>query len=248
MIKSEIRKAIEKELYKQAEMLNFPVLEVKDLYDNFCEIRITAEQSRQHPGMAYHLATQLMQIKGIEKVYDTGARAAELAVVEERRLEITVGPDQWTHTEDDEKAFNDSLRRYFDPVYDKMLREKEDAERMKHWRDYILPIPACPKHYSTELYLTLAYEPYDFIKNGEKRTEFRSYTPLWVQRILSHPLSTVRLQRGYGGAGRPKPEQMTFEIKGIKLYDIRTGTETDPYKPEPIIPTHFAIDLGRRLQ
>ena len=112
-----------------------------------------------------------------------------------------------------------------------------------------IPIPPpSPKH-PTELYLVLTYENYDLIKSGEKTTEFREYSEYYVKKILANQVSlrTVKFQRGYGGGGRPKPEQMIFDIAGISLYCFSTRKECPPDKiPDGFIPDLIALDLGAR--
>ena len=121
-------------------------------------------------------------------------------------------------------------------------------QKRTHWRDFILPIPPPAKGASDELYLTLAYEFYDAIKAGTKTTEYRDYTPNWVKRTLSHPIRTVKFQRGYGGPGHPPPEQMIWTVKGVWLYESATKTKGDPSNPpQGIIPDCIAIDLGCRV-
>ena len=69
-----------------------------------------------------------------------------------------------------------------------------------------------------------------------------------MKRLLSHPIKTVRFQRGYGGPGHPPPEQMVWSVKDIVLYEIGTRRECPADNPsEGIMPTHIAIDLAKRL-
>lgn len=125
----------------------------------------------------------------------------------------------------------------------------ESVEEMRrHWRDFILPIPPPPKKAGDELYLTLAYEFYDAIKAGTKRTEYRDYTPNWVKKILSRPIRRVKFQRGYGGPGHAAPEQMVWTVERVSLCEMETGTKGDPRNPpEGILPDAIAIDLGERV-
>ncbi len=126
--------------------------------------------------------------------------------------------------------------------------EESEDEMRAHWQDFIIPIPPPPKNAGDELYLTLAYEFYDAIKSGKKRTEYREYTENWVKKILSHPVRTVKFQRGYGGPGRPKPEQMVWTVKKAWLYESGTGVKGDPSNPpKGILPDCIAIDLGKRV-
>ena len=105
-------------------------------------------------------------------------------------------------------------------------------------------IPPAAKNAPDQIYLTLAYEPYDAIRNGEKKTEFRAYTPNYVRRLLSKPPKTVKFQRGYGKGA----EQMVWKIKNIDLYDMKTRRSASPgSEPKDFRPTHIAIDLAVRI-
>ena len=130
------------------------------------------------------------------------------------------------------------------------VEEPEESvdEMRKHWQDFLIPIPSPPKNATDELYLPMAYEPYDWIKEGSKTTEFRDYTENWVKKILTHPIKTVRFQRGYGGPGRPEPEQMVWTVKRIYLYEYDAKIECEPGRTDvPIVPDYIAIDLGERV-
>lgn len=84
--------------------------------------------------------------------------------------------------------------------------------------------------------------------SGEKKTEYRDYTPNWVKKLLSHPIRTVKFQRGYGGPGHAAPEQMVWTVAGISLVESETGVRGDPANPpEGMIPDAIAIDLGERV-
>ena len=107
---------------------------------------------------------------------------------------------------------------------------------------YQIPPPA--KNASNEVYLPLAYEPFDAIKSGEKKTEFRAYTPRYVKMLLSKPPKTVKFQRGYGKGA----EQMVWSVKTVDLYDIKTRRSARPgSEPKDFRPTHIAIDLAVRI-
>lgn len=122
-------------------------------------------------------------------------------------------------------------------------------QKRTHWKDFILPIPPPPASASDELYLMLAYEFYDAIVAGTKKTEYRAYTPNWVKKVLSHPIKTVRFQRGYGGPGHPPAEQMVWNVDKIWLYESETEKKADPANPsEGFVPDCIAIDLGSRIQ
>ena len=118
----------------------------------------------------------------------------------------------------------------------------------ERWREELIPIPPAPEKYYEEIYLSMQYDYYDEIESGERVTEFRYYNEYYVEKLLSHPLKTVRFFRGRGGPGRPTPKNMVFEIKKIYLYDYGRKIECDPWKLDtPIEPDLIAIDLGRRL-
>ncbi len=120
-------------------------------------------------------------------------------------------------------------------------------EKRTHWRDFIIPVPPPPKKSSDEVYLTLAYAPYDDIECGAKRTEYRDYTEHWVKMLLSRPVRTVRFQRGYGGRGHAEPDQMVWTVEKIWLMESWTGAKCEPDNiPEGFLPDVIAIDLGER--
>lgn len=120
----------------------------------------------------------------------------------------------------------------------------EDGEGDFEW----LPIPPPPKKLNTEVYLTMGYEPYDWIEKGEKTTEFREYCAYYVKKLLSQPLKTVRFQRGYGGPGHDEPRQMRWTVAGIEYYDINSRQSAPiDNPPAGFRPTHIAIDLGERI-
>ena len=186
--------------------------------------------------------------KGLEDVYDPSSGTV-LRGGEIRTVEIEVGDEHWYEGRLDLEWDEEQERLDNDPEYAKKKQEEELAERRKFWRDYLIPIPLPSKDATDEVYLTLDYKYYDQIKSGEKTTEFREYSPFWVKRLLSHPIKTVRFQRGYGGPGHPPPEQMVFKVKDIVLYEIATKKECPADNPcEGILPTHIAIDLGERIE
>ncbi len=124
--------------------------------------------------------------------------------------------------------------------------EQEEYERTHPFT--LLPIPPPPKTRNTEVYLTMAYEPYDDIEKGEKTTEFREYNEYYVKKLLSQPIKTIRFQRGYGGPGHDAPRQMRWSVKNIEYYNINTGKSAPLNNvPEGFRPTHIAIDLDARV-
>ena len=109
--------------------------------------------------------------------------------------------------------------------------------------------------FSDTVYSPLKYEWYDKISSGEKTVEYKSLTRYWLSRLVrgvdggqfAFP-RYIRFQRGYGGPGRPRPEQMTFEIKAVMLSDEKLAerpiAETVEEGYEPV---YFAIVLGKRI-
>lgn len=111
-----------------------------------------------------------------------------------------------------------------------------------------LPIPPPPMKRNTEVFLTMAYEPYDDIEKGEKMTEFREYKEYYVRKLLSQPLKTVLFQRGYGGPHHDAPRQMRWTIRSIEYYNHFTCKSCPVDNPtEGFQPTFIAIDLGERI-
>lgn len=222
-------------------------LKCEQVYDNECIVKVPEDVAREFDEQLAQVCEGLKEFPGIDKIYDAGKGMYRSDGY--RAFEITVKDGRWTHTAADDKAIEEDMREYFDEDYAKEQEQKRKADRMKNWKKHLLDLPdkkKCDAGHE-EVYLVMAYEPYEWIKNGEKTTEFRSYTQRYVDRLLTGKVKRVRLQKGYGGPGRPKPEQMIFEVKGMSLYDVTTKHETDPWDPKPIVPTHIAIDLGKRL-
>ena len=103
---------------------------------------------------------------------------------------------------------------------------------------------------STEAYLVLKSEFYNKIKTGKKTVEYRDFTKYWIDRLLDHPLKTVKLNLGY------TEEHMIFEIDWIGVLDgdreIRAfdenGEMSEEGKSEDFVPDTIAIHLGKRLK
>ncbi|MBR4260027.1 MAG: hypothetical protein IKQ17_13415 [Kiritimatiellae bacterium] len=163
-------------------------------------------------------------------------------------IEIGVGKQFWALSEEEVTMDRrDKEQERLEAMADDILfaeDDGEDAEGDFEW----LPIPPPPKKMNTEVYLPMAYEPYDWIEKGEKTTEFREYCEYYVKKLLSQPLKTVRFQRGYGGPGHDAPRQMRWTVAKIEYYDIHSRQSapiTNP--PAGFRPTHIAIDLGERI-
>jgi len=231
-------------------------LAVANYMDNECDVEIAKDLANERMKELDAICEELRKVEGVRSIWDSGAGKV-LRGEEVRRFEITVEDGLWSHTEADEIASDNELREYFDDDYAEKIEKKRMESRKNHWKDFIIPLPEPDGNTNTELYLTMAYEPYDWIKDGYfedgkkkyKRTEFRAYTERYAKKLLGHPIKTVKFQRGYGGLGRPKPEQMVFEVKSITLWDSKSKIECDPRKlTEGIIPDFFAINLGKRIQ
>ena len=156
----------------------------------------------------------------------------------------------WTHGEVDEKMMSDwEAECAAEEAREEAEYQAERKERHEHYRDYLLPIPPPPKDAVDEAYLVMDYENYDLIKSGEKTTEFRKYGAFYLKRLCSHPIKTVKLQRGYGGPGHPPPETMVFKVAKISLYELDGKIECAPGQTDiPILPDFIAIDLGERIE
>ena len=154
-----------------------------------------------------------------------------------RWLVFEVAEDQSYESPDDEKVTLAMQERVFAPPPPSEYETPDPKTGL-----YRIPPPA--KSTPDQIYLTLAYEPYDAIKSGEKRTEFRAYTPNYVRKLLSKPPKTVKFQRGYGKGA----EQMVWEVAKIDLYDMKTRRSArSGSEPKDFRPTHIAIDLGVRI-
>lgn len=219
---------------------------------NLCTLEIPAEFALENWPAIQDLSFELGKVKGVSKA-ELVSHYEWLKDGEDCEIDIFVEDGLWSKSEEElweeickgrEKGDPEMVAKY----NDRMRRQQE--ERRRHWRDNVIPIPPPAASRPKQLYLTMAYEPYDQIKSGEKVTEFREYDEYWVRRILANraTLDTVKFQRGYGGCGRPSPEQMIWTIKNIELYDIETRESCDPDNiREGFVATHIAIDLGIRM-
>ena len=249
MIKEDYLKELNGRFAELAEKHGVPIgeLHINHGYCAVCEVEFPYEMACEFRDQVTAIGDELEKFVGVDEVYDP-SRDYGICKGQGRKLEITVKRGRWYLGPIDKAIEDEEDRIYNDPEYRAMKLEEERAEMRKHWRENLIPIPPPPKNATDEVYLTLDYKYYDMIKSGEKTTEFREYSPYWVKRLLSHPIKTVRFQRGYGGPGHPPPEQMVFKVKDIVLYEIETKKECPPDNPcEGILPTHIAIDLGERI-
>lgn len=250
MIKEDYLKELNGRLSELAEKYGVPIgeLRIDHGYCAECEVEFPYEMASEYWDQISLLTDEFEKFVGIHDVYDP-CRDDGLRKGQGRKLEITVKRGRWYLGPIDKAIEDEEDRMDSDPEYRAKKLEEQRAEMRKHWRENLIPIPPPPKDATDEAYLTLDYKYYDQIKSGEKTTEFRGYSPFWVKRLLSHPIKTVRFQRGYGGPGHPPPEQMVFKVKDIVLYEIETKKECPPDNPcEGILPTHIAIDLGERIE
>jgi len=246
MIKPEVKNRINWILIRNIEKAGLKYsLAAEDYLDDDGDVPIPREMANEHNEVVIKIVEELRNSPDVVSVYDRGA-GRKIIGDDYRQIEFKVKEGCWVRTQADADKEEKEMRGLEDfDFMENTIRQ----DRLKNWKEFLLPVPKkIEKPYSTELYLTLAYEPYDWIKAGEKVTEFRAYTARYNERLLGRDWKTVKFQRGYGGKGRGKPEQMVFEIKRIRLYDCMTRKLTDPYHPEPIVPTHFAIDLGKRIR
>lgn len=221
---------------------------IENRWDNFCQCKIPKALGNAMRSELSDAIDDICGIEGVESVddlmYDIVLRGDET-----RDVDIFVCGGKYTKTRADRVA-KDLEADKFDPETEAYAAEQKRIEesRRRNYRDYIIDVPECPKKFNTEVYLPLAFEYYDQIEAGEKVTEFRKYTKNWVKRLLSHPIETVRFQRGYSDYGTGAVKQMTFRIKGVELYDsmTRRSCPADAI-PEGFIPDFIAIDLGERL-
>ncbi len=163
-------------------------------------------------------------------------------------IEICVDKRFWAVSEEEvAMGRRDEERERLEAMADDILFAEDDGEDGEGDFEW-LPIPPPPKKLNTEVYLTMAYEPYDWIEKGEKTTEFREYCEYYVKKLLSQPLKTVRFQRGYGGPGHDAPRQMRWTVAKIEYYDINSRQSAPiDNPPAGFRPTHIAIDLGDRI-
>lgn len=226
-----------------------PHLRVEQYVDDTCRIRFPKDIANTRRDAITLVAEEMAKTDGIKEMSDTWRDTDVFRGSETRDVYLVVSRKHWSKTKEDREWWEreNGLLEDDDKLREKLKQERE--EKRKYSKEYLIPIPRPSASRPAELYLTMAYEPYDLIKSGEKVTEFRAYCETWVKRILANmgTLKTVKFQRGYGGPGRPKPEQMVWTIKNIELYDIETRESSDPlHVKDGFIPTHIAIDLGIR--
>ena len=238
MIKKDCVKRLERyldELFAENGIAVRPPLEPAG--GELCALRLPEKVDAQHPGALKRIADRLMSDgKYYDDVFD--AKCVPLGPLPPggyRFLAIEAPIDR---TQDgggrDELAFE---RMHF------WIVGPEDGDQ-RDPRTALLPIPAPKRNAPDTAYLVLSYAPFDEIERGEKRTEFRAYSPSYVRKLLSSPVRRVRFQRGYSAGAR----QMVFEVEKIDLYDRLTRKSADPRAvPEGFFPTDIAIDLGRRI-
>ena len=103
---------------------------------------------------------------------------------------------------------------------------------------------------NTQAYLVLKEGPYNWIKSGKKKTEFRDFTEYYATRLLDHPMKTVKLNLGYS------KEHMIFEIDWIGVMDgdreihafDENGEMNEEGKSDDFQPDTISIHLGKRLK
>lgn len=104
---------------------------------------------------------------------------------------------------------------------------------------------------TTEAYMVLKEVFYNRIKAGTKKTEYRDFTDYWVQRLLSHPLKTVKLNLGY------TDEHMIFEIDWIGVIDEedheihafdKNGEMSEEGRSDDFKPAYISVHLGKRIK
>ena len=249
MIKEGYLKKLNDHLLEFSKQVGLPIgdYRIDHGLNSVAEIKFRHDFANKYREKISEVMEMFTKVPGIFEICDYQSEDV-LRGGEVRSVGIEVKRRYWYEGHIEEEWDEEQERLDNDPEYAKKKQEEELEEKRKYWRDYLIPIPKPPKDATDEAYLTLAYEYYDMIKSGEKTTEFREYSPFWVKRLLSHPIKTVRFQRGYGGPGHPPPEQMVFKVKDIVLYEIGTRKECPADNPcEGIMPTHIAIDLAERI-
>ena len=250
MIKEDYLKKLNDHLLEFSKQVGLPIgdYRIDHGLNSVAEIKFRHDFANKYREQISQVVEMFAKVPGIYEVCDF-QRDDVLRGGEVRSIGIEVKRRYWYEGHIEEEWDEEQERLDTDPEYAKKKQEEELEEKRKYWRDYLIPIPPPPKGATDEAYLTLDYKYYDMIKSGEKTTEFRDYSPTWVKRLLSHPIKTVRFQRGYGGPGHPPPEQMVYNVKAILLYEIGTRRECPADNPcEGIMPTHIAIDLGERIE
>ena len=250
MIKEDYLKKLNDQLLEFSKQVGLPIgdYRIDHGLNSVAEIKFRHDFANRYCEQISQVVEMLKKVPGVYEIGDYQSEEV-LRGGEVRSVEIEVKRRYWYEGHIEKEWDEEQERLDTDSEYAKKKQEEELEEKRKYWRDYLIPIPPPPKGATDEAYLTLDYKYYDMIKSGEKTTEFREYSPTWVKRLLSHPIKTVRFQRGYGGPGHPPPEQMVYNVKAVLLYEIGTRKECPADNPcEGIMPTHIAIDLGERIE
>ena len=224
-------------------------LKVVQWLDNIGIVEVPKAIANANSAALDAVADELSSHPDVEKMFDE-SRGLFLRGAEVREIDLFVRKGLWVRTADDDAKAKREIDAYVEgtPEYEKRLA-KIDADMRRFYKDYIIPVPPPPKSFSTEVFLVLRYDAYDAIKAGAKTTEFRDYNEYYVAKLLSHPIKTVRFQRGYGSRGGAKPEQMVWSVKAVSLYDEGTRKECRPgEEPEGFLASHITIDLDRRIR
>ncbi len=232
-------------------------LKCEPVYQDLCVIKVPKDIGNNHRDDITAIAAEIKKIPEVKAVWDF-FKDVTLRGAETRNVEVEVRRKFWRRTKEDVawEEHEDALLDEDSEEYKAYLAQRK-ADMLKYWQDYIIPIPPPRKNAPSELYLTMAYDPYDWIEKGfidedgqhaYKRSEYRSYTPNWVKRILANPPKTIKFQRGYGGPGRPAPAQMVWTVEKIVLVHKYDESECDPWNvPAGFVPQFIKMYIGQRV-
>jgi len=237
------------------------VIHVTDIVDYLGKVTAPKDFANEHSAALTEVFDEFWRgFKGLDQFdhVDYGEDGRTYRGNEERRFEFAVKSGLWERTAQDEAFDEEEDRAANDVEYAEELAQKERDAKRPFYQEYLIPIPRQSEGASTETFLVMAYKYYDAIKDGyideetgefrKKDVEYRRYTESYVKKLLSHPIKSVKFQRGYGGPGRAEPEQMRYEVKRIFLAEKDVSVTTDPFNVKVgFIPEWIGIELGERI-
>lgn len=102
---------------------------------------------------------------------------------------------------------------------------------------------------TTQVYIVLKSKFFRDIESGKKTVEYREFKKYWINKLLDHPIKTVRFNRGYS------KDQMVFEVDEIGVIDGEyempafdgEGNMNPDGKSAFFQPDTIAIHLGKRI-
>jgi len=207
---------------------------------------------------------------GRDKLENTVERFLSEAKVEDDRIVYfedikTPNSYEWYFTHPD--APKEVLEKQDREIEEEERQEEMESirkheEHRKLLRDQGLIIkPRNINSSNTDLFYVLNRENFEDIESGEKKIEYRTYSPYHIDKCLGrgvNGIKTLVFQLGYGGPGHSTPRKIRFKTDGIYLCDD-TMEEIPAFRedgriteerdlPDGFIPMLLAIHIGDRIK